>query len=254
TTLKKQNLPAGNLSDAETAAKIGHLLGADAVVTGEVMQFGVAGQEANGANGADEPAGASGPEGADAAKGDVVVAITAQIIDTNTGQVIASTASKGVSKPAAAASPSQGGGSTMPSGATSVESRNLPGRLLADSAQILLSKATNDAVNALAKGLESESARLSPWAPPPLSGEVTDASTPEIAINVGSASGLKVGDEMLVTRMVHVVTEEGTQSPVGTIEDQVGVLTITRVQEYSAAGRFSGTETPKAGDLVKPLN
>ncbi len=251
TTFKKQNLA---FPDAQTAAMIGHLLGADAVVMGEVTQFGVAGQEANGANGSGEPAAASGPGGADAARGDVVVAITAQIIDTNTGQVIASTASKGVSKPATAASPNQGEGSTAPGDATGVESRNLPGRVQADPVQALLGKAMNDAVNALAKGLESESARLSRWAPPPLSGEVTDASTPEIAINVGNASGLKVGDEMLVTRMVHVVTEEGTQSPVGTIEDQVGVLTITRVQEYSAIGRFSGTETPKIGDLVKPLN
>ena len=142
----------------------------------------------------------------------------------------------------------------MPGGPEGIESRNLPGRVHGDPVQTLMGKAVNDAVNALAKGLESESGRLSRWAPPPLSGEITNASTPEIAINVGSAAGLKVGDEMLVTRMVHVVTEEGTQSPVGTIEDQVGVLTITRVQEYSAAGRFSGTETPKAGDLVKPLN
>src|SRR6185437_11718360 len=85
TTLNKQNLPAANFPDAETAAKIGHLLGADAVVTGEVTQFGVAGQEANGANGADEPAAASEPGGTDAARRDVVVAIAAQIIDTNTG-------------------------------------------------------------------------------------------------------------------------------------------------------------------------
>lgn len=249
--LKEQSLPAGNLSDAETAAKIGHLLGADAVVTGQITQFGVAGQEANAA---DEQSAASGPGGADAARGDVVVAITAQIIDTNTGQIIASTASKGVSKPATGASPSQGEESTAPGGATGAESRNLHGRVHADAVQTLLSKAMNDAVNALAKGLESENARLSPWAPPPLSGEITNASTPDVAINVGSAAGLKVGDEMLVTRMVHVVTEEGTQSPVGTIEDQVGVLTITRVQEYSAVGRFSGTEAPKIGDLVKPLN
>jgi hypothetical protein len=219
------------------------------VITGEVTQFGVAGREANGADGA-----GSEPNEEDASKRDVVVAITAQIIDTNTGQIIASTASKGVSTPAATTSPIRGGGSTAPGGAAGMESRNVPGHVHGDPVQTMMGKAMNDAVNALAKGLESESGRLSRWAPPPLSGEITNASTPEIAINVGSAAGLKVGDEMLVTRMVHVVTEEGTQSPVGTIEDQVGVLTITRVQEYSAVGRFSGTEAPKTGNLVKPLN
>lgn len=237
-----QNLSNSNLSDPETAAKIGHILGVDAVVVGEVTKFGRDGQ---GASAGKSQAASSGDKGAGAATIEVAVAITAEFIDTNTGQAIASAGSRGVSqrtgKNLQAEAAANGGQVT----AVSMES--------SDFAKTMIGQATVAAVNELAKELEGESAKLPRWAPPPLRGQITDASTPNIVINVGSTAGLKVGDQMLVTRVVHVVRERVANTPVGAVEDQVGELTITSVQEDSAVGRFSGTRSPEVGDVVRPL-
>lgn len=240
--LKAQNLSHSAAADAEAAAKVGHRLGVDAVVAGEVTQFGWDNQAAKPDGTPSEPAGRKGSEAP--AMRRAVVMVTAELIDTNTGQVLATANSKGVSRRTGtklldnAATAGMGGSPSMDS---SIFARSMIG------------EATTAAVDELAKELEGESANLSRWAPPPLRGEITDASGPNIVVNVGSAAGLKAGDKMLVTRVVHVERDRVTESAVGAVEDEVGVLTIVSVRDDSAVGRFSGAEAPKAGDQVRPL-
>lgn len=237
-----QNLSNSNLSDPETAAKVGHILGVDAVVVGEVTQFGRDDQGESAGKAHIEP---RGDKSADAAKIEVAVAITAEFIDTNTGQAIASASSRGLSQRTGKNLQSDTASNGGQVSAVNMES--------SDFAKTMIGQATVAAVNELARELEGQSAKLPRWAPPPLRGQITDASTPDIVINVGSTAGLKVGDEMLVTRVVHVVRERVANTPVGSVEDQVGELTITSVREDSAVGRFSGMRAPEVGDLVRPL-
>lgn len=234
--LVAQNLADKAPYDQETAAKIGHILGVDAVVVGEVTEFG---REEESAKQSGEEAGASSES---LPKAEVAVAITAEFIDTNTGQALASAGSRGVSQ---RTGKNLQNGNAASDGAGDMESSAF--------AQTMIGQATVAAVNELAKELEGESAKLPRWAPPPLRGQITDVTTPNIVVNVGSAAGLKVGDELLVTRVVHVVRERVANQQVGTVEDQVGELTITSVKEESAVGRFSGAGAPAVGDLVRPL-
>lgn len=227
-----------NLTDPQTAARMGHILGVDAVVVGQVTQFGWDGAGGNPeAKTADSSASkdAAGPPARKA-----VVAFTAELIDCNTGQTLATANSKGVSR--------RTGTKLLESGSA--------GNVAMDSgtfAQSMIGEATTAAVGQMAKELEGENGILSTWAPPPLRGEITDASKPNIIINVGSAAGLKVGDKMLVTRVVHVERDKVTETAVGAVEDEMGVLTITSVQFDSATGHFSGPAAPKVGDQVRPL-
>ena len=237
--LAAQNLADKAPYDQETAAKIGHVLGVDAVVVGEVTEFG---REDQSAKKSGEDAGASSDS---LPKAEVAVAITAEFIDTNTGQALASAGSRGVSQRTGKNLQSGNAASGGTGGAVDMESSGF--------AQTMIGQATIAAVNELAKELEGESAKLPRWAPPPLRGQITDVSTANIVVNVGSAAGLKVGDELLVTRVVHVVRERVANQQVGTVEDQVGELTITSVKEESAVGRFSGAGAPAVGDLVRPL-
>lgn len=240
--LTEQHLLSGNLTDPESAARIGHILGVDAVVVGQVTQFGWDSAPGSSASiPADSPASkdAAGPPARKA-----VVAFTAELIDSNTGQTLATANSKGVSRRTGtklldtAATSGAGGSVGMDSGTF---------------AQSMIGEATIAAVGQMAKELEGENGILPTWAPPPPRGEITDASKPNILINVGSAAGLKVGDKMLVTRVVHVEKDRVTQTAVGAVEDEVGVLTITSVQFDSAVGHFSGPAAPKVGDQVRPL-
>lgn len=237
--LKEHDLSSGNPPDLETAAKIGHVLGVDAVVVGDVTQFG---RDEQGGATAETP---DKPGGADAAKAVAVVAITAEFVDTNTGQALASANSKGVSQHTGPQTPAEHAGSGGPGGSAGGTGSNFP--------QTMLGQAATAAVDELAKQLEGENSNLPRWTPPPLRGQITDASTARIVVNVGSAAGLKVGDKMLVTRVVHVVRDEGTGAAVGSIEDEVGELTITGVQEDSAEGRFRGAGKPEVGDAVRPV-
>lgn len=243
--LVEKHLSDGALSDAMTAAKVGYNLGADAVVVGEITQFGRDDENGNTGEKPRSPAESKDQSGGGTDRAAMTVAITAEFVDTNTGQVLITASSKGVSHRSGKDSPGSAGGSSEEPSAANMESSAF--------AQTLIGKATMAAVNELTKELEGENAKLPRWAPPPLRGEITDASTPNIVINVGSAAGLKVGDEMLVTRVVHVVRERVANEPVGTVEDQVGELTVTSVQEDSALGRFSGAGKPEVGDLVRPM-
>jgi curli biogenesis system outer membrane secretion channel CsgG len=94
--LKTRNLSDAGVVDPAAAAKIGYSLGADAVVVGEVTQFGWD-DEPGKPDGT--PAEPSSPGGAAApATRKAVVTITAQFIDANTGQVLVTANSKGVSR------------------------------------------------------------------------------------------------------------------------------------------------------------
>jgi len=240
--IKKRSLPDGGLVDPATAAKIGYGVGADAVVVGEVTQFGWDDESGKAEGTPTEPANSGGAVAPAMRK--AVVTITAQFIDANTGQVLVTANSKGVSRRSgtklldSAATAGSGGNLTM-------ESSNF--------VQSMIGEATAAAVNELAKELEGENANLPKWTPPPLKGQITEASNSNIIINVGSAAGLKVGDKMLVTRVVHVERDRVTESAVGAVEDEVGMLTIVSVQEDSAVGHFSGAESAKIGDQVRPL-
>ena len=65
------------------------------------------------------------------------------------------------------------------------------------------------------------------------------------------APTIRVGDTLLVTRVVRVIKDPATGKPLRSVEDKVGQLTITSVDATSAVGMFSGSGKPKTGDTVK---
>lgn len=243
--LVEKKLSNSDFSDAQTAAKVGYALGADAVVVGEVTQFGRDNGSGSGGQKSGEPAEGKSPSDGGTDKAGMVVGLSAEFVDTSAGQVLITASCKGVSQRSGKNVTGDNGQSAGQQNPENMESSAF--------AQTQIGQATTAAVNYLVKELEGENAKLPRWTPPPLKGEITDASTPNIVIDVGSAAGLKVGDEMLVTRVVHVVRERVANQPVGSIEDQVGELTITSVHEDSAVGRFSGGGKPAVGDLVRPM-
>jgi curli biogenesis system outer membrane secretion channel CsgG len=245
--LTEQNFSNSNRADASTAAKIGHILGVDAIITGDITQFGRDDQNKNlgGVLGRWDKYGV-GKVGTSKSK--AVVAVTARMIDVNTGEILASASGRGESSRSGTNLLGGGAsGGTYGGGAADMSSSNF--------AQTIIGEAVTQAVTQLAQGLEQKSGNL-PTAPPPavvpVSGLVADASSAsEIIINVGSQAGVKVGDTLLVTRVVRVIKDPATGKPLRSVEDKVGQLTITSVDATSAVGMFSGSGKPKTGDTVK---
>src|SRR5882757_1492995 len=94
--LSEQNFSNSDRVDASSAAKIGKILGVDAIITGDITQFGRDDQNKNFGGIAGGYTGmALGRLGSSKSK--AVVAITARLIDANTGEVLASAQGKGES-------------------------------------------------------------------------------------------------------------------------------------------------------------
>jgi curli biogenesis system outer membrane secretion channel CsgG len=243
--LNEQNFSNSNRADASTAAKIGHVLGVDAVIVGDITQFGRDDQSRNlGGLGGNWHGGVLGGIGTHSAKAEV--AITARLIDTSTGEILGSATGKGESKRSGTNLLAGGAGSGgYGAGAAGMNSSNF--------SETIIGEATSDAVTQLAQGLIGASGKLPTYVPPAVvvSGLVADASTSDIIINVGSKAGLRVGDKLAVGRVVRVVKDPATGKPLRSIENTVGTLTITSVDTDSAVGSFSGTGKPQTGDTVK---
>ena len=62
--------------------------------------------------------------------------------------------------------------------------------------------------------------------------------------------GVKVGDRLSIKRKVREVRDPATGKVLRAIENSVGSITITEVEDTSAVGRFSGSDTAKVGDVV----
>ncbi len=241
--LAEQNFSNSNRADTSTAAKIGHILGVDAIITGDITQFGRDDQNRNvgGMLGRWDKYGVGN---VGTSKSKAVVAVTARMIDVNTGEILASVSGRGQStRSGTNLLGGGGGGGNYGGGAGDMSSSNF--------AQTIIGEAVTQAVTQLAQGLEQKSANLPVAQAVPVAGLVADASSNEIIINVGSQAGVHVGDNLLITRISRVIKDPATGKPLRTVEDKVGQLTITSVDASSAVGTFTGEGKPKTGDTVK---
>jgi curli biogenesis system outer membrane secretion channel CsgG len=241
--LSEQNFSNSDRVDASSAAKIGKILGVDAIITGDITQFGRDDKNINlGGAGGGWTGYALGKVGNTKSK--AVVAITARLIDANTGEVLASTTSKGESKRSGGFLDGGGGNyHSGGSGGASMGSSNF--------AETIIGEATVSAVQQLAAGLEAGSSKFTVAEALPVSGMVADVAGSDIIINVGQAAGVRVGDRLMVTHPVRTVKDPATGKVIRTIENTVGELTITSSDATSAVGTFKGSPAPKVGDTVK---
>ncbi|HEY6375133.1 MAG TPA: CsgG/HfaB family protein [Edaphobacter sp.] len=245
--IAEQNFSNSNRADPASAAKIGKLLGVDTIIVGDITQFGRDDHNTS-AGGVGSTLGHYGLGGIGVHKAKAVVAVTARMVDVNTGEILASVTGTGESTRSGTdlggggASGWSGGGGHLDMGSSNF-------------GQTIIGEAVKASVAQLATGLESNSAKLpvaAAPAPVPVSGLVADATGNDIVINVGSSSGVHVGDKLAVTRVSRVIKDPTTGKPLRSIEAPIGQLTITTVDAGSAVGTFTGTAGPvKVGDTVK---
>ncbi|MBV8807743.1 MAG: curli production assembly protein CsgG [Acidobacteriaceae bacterium] len=240
--LKEQNFSNSDRADSTTAAKIGKVLGVDAIITGDITQFGRDDQNtgAGGALGHWDKYGI-GKIGMHKAK--AVVAVTARIIDVNTAEILASETGKGESQ--RSGTNLLGGGAsgfTAGGGGVDMSSSNF--------SQTIIGEAVHGAVTDLGSKLSGDSGKM-PTNVVPVNGLVADATGNQITINVGSKGGVHVGDTLVVSRVSRVIKDPATGKPLRTVEEPVGKIQITQVDDSSAVGTFSGAGQPKVGDAIK---
>ena len=242
--MAEQNFSNSDRVDPNSAAKLGKILGVDAIVTGSITQFGRDDQNRSvGGSAFGGLASKYGLGGVGQKKAKAVVGISARLISTDTAEILAVASGKGEStRSGASLLGSGGGGGNGGSGSYDMSSSNF--------ADTILGEAVQQAVTQVAGHLEQSEAQL-PTHTVTLSGLVADVSGKTLVINIGSKAGVKVGDRLAVKRTGRQITDPATGKVIRRVEDSLGEILVTEVDDTSAVGTYTGPGVPKVGDAVR---
>jgi curli biogenesis system outer membrane secretion channel CsgG len=245
--IKEQNFSNSDRADADTAAKIGKIAGADAIIIGTVNAFDLERQTTQATT-------VFGHAIKPSTTLTLTIEATTRMIDTGTGEVVEAVPGKGIS-----------------SGSANLLGQTPSAASLADDAK---KKITAD----LAGGLEgvkssggglhnpfSKSPPAGSSAPPPSSPSVAAAPTPAAAshaplvadvsgntliLTVGTSGGVKVGDVVDIVRPGRVIKDPQTGEVVKVIMTPVGKAKVTEADARSATAIFTGEGPVQVNDQV----
>ncbi len=228
TVMSEQQLAANGLTNQESGARAGQLMGAQILVMGSVTEFGQnnsGGGFSIGFAGSDL-GGAISPQ---FSKG--YVAIDVRFVDSTTGQVLRSVTVRKKIKSSAFA------------GSINFEGISIGGNKFNSTP---LGEACREAINEIAQQVAAEAAML-PWA-----GRVVDADLGEVYVNAGADSNVHIGDSFKVYRVTKVLTDPTTGELLGQRKRQIGMVEITSVQEKLSIGTYHKLldVEPQRNDIV----
>jgi curli biogenesis system outer membrane secretion channel CsgG len=240
--LNEQNFANSDRADPSTAAKIGKILGVDAVIMGSITQFGRDDENKTYAGGA-VVARKFGLGGLQKREAKAVVGITARMVDTTTAEILAAATGTGEStRKGTSLVGAGGGGGNAAGGGYDMTSKNF--------GETILGEAVHQAVTQMATQLDQKADAL-PARKAEFSGLVADVSGTTLILNIGRNSGVQVGDSIEISRAVRTVKDPSTGKVIKTITNKMGTATITEVDADSATANYSGSSPAKVGDSVK---
>jgi len=242
--LGEQNFGNSDRVDSGTAAKIGKILGVDAVIMGSITQFGRDDKNTSVSGGALGNYGSKfGLGGVGKHNAKAVVGITGRLVDTTTAEILAAVTGTGEStRSGTSLIGAGGGGGDAAGGAYDMSSSNF--------ANTILGEAVHQAVDSMATQLDDKAAAL-PTRKLEVTGLVADVTGNSLVLNVGSKDGVKVGDVLDISRPIKTVKDPTTGKVLRTITSKMGTATVTDVDAQSATANYSGTSPAKVGDAVK---
>src|SRR5579871_992537 len=239
--LAEQNFSNSDRANPATAAKIGQLLGVDTIIIGTITQFGRDDKHTNiggGGFGSKYGLGGIGTKNSKA-----VVAVSARMVNVNTGEIISAVTGNGESSRGGTSLIGAGGGyGGGGGGAVDMGSSNF--------GNTILGEATHKAVDDMGTQLDASATKV-PTVKLEVSGLVADVNGNTLILNVGKKAGVKVGDILDVSRPVRVVKDPATGKVIKSITDKVGSATVTEVDDDSATATFTGAAPAKVGDAIK---
>jgi len=240
--LQEQNFSNTERANPTSAAKVGKVLGVNAIVVGSVTQFGMEDKSVNVGGIAGRLSGWGGGR-VGKKEGKANVAIDARIVDVNTGEILGVATGKGVSKRSGLLL-GGGGGNGGGFGAGGIDMGS------SDFQDTILGEATRAAVQDLTAQLIASAARIQ-GTKVTIEGLVADATGPEIVINVGKAAGVSVGMKLAVERVTREIKDPATGAVLRKMTSPVGEIEITEADDASALAKVVSGKGFKVGDTVK---
>jgi curli biogenesis system outer membrane secretion channel CsgG len=240
--MAEQNFSNSDRANPTSAAKLGKLLGVDAIITGSITQFGGETKNTN-VGGAGGGLGKLGLGGFGQKKTKAICAIDARIIDIDTAEILGVAEGKGESQRESTSLTGGGGGwSGFGGGHADFGSSGFQ--------QTIIGEAVKAATEQLSSGLIADNPKLVARVIN-VEGLVAAVEGKDIVINVGAKAGLKAGQQMSVERVTKEIKDPSTGKVLRRLSTQVGTIEVTDVDDVSAIAKsLSGTGF-KVGDVVK---
>jgi curli biogenesis system outer membrane secretion channel CsgG len=240
--LAEQNFSNSDRANPASAAKIGKLLGVDAIIVGAITQFGNDDTHTN-VGGGGGGFGGLGLGKVGVHKSKAIVAINARLVDIDTGEILGVAEGKGESQREGAAL-SGGGGNWGGFGGGGVDFGN------SNFQQTIIGEAVKKAVDSLTADVIADNTKLQTRTIV-VDGLVAAVDGGQIVLNVGAKSGLKVGDQLSVERVTREIKDPATGAIIRRLSTPIGVIQVTDVDDVSAVARIVSGADFKVGDHAK---
>jgi len=219
--MKEQGLSATGAVDPQTAAKVGRLLGVKYILTGGIDKFAI-----------NTTRGGIGAIGIGGNMTTADATINIRMIDTTTAERIISIAETGQVK--------KGGGFVRGTSLSRDAEWGIASEAIEKASKAIVTKLTTG--DYLAKiGSAAGSAVAE--------GRIIKVDGARAWINLGSASGLKVGDKFNIIAVGEALIDPDTGAKLGAEEKQTGTGEVAEVQEKFAIMTITGTA--KAKDTIR---
>jgi curli biogenesis system outer membrane secretion channel CsgG len=242
--MAEQNFSNSQRADPTSAAKLGKLLGVDAIIVGSITQFGNETKKTN-IGGGGGSWGGYGIGGVGHSKSNANVGITARIVNVETGEII------GVAEGAGTSSRSStsllgGGGRGWSGGGGNVDfgSSNFQETIIGEATKMAVDKLTADVV--------SNAPKISVHAVT-VDGLVAAVDGGQIILNVGKKAGVNVGDQLEVVRVTKEIKDPETGNVIRRLTSSIGIIKATDVDDASAVCSPVSGSGFQSGDRVKSL-
>ncbi len=233
--LGEQNFQVSDRVNPATAARIGKILGVNAIVIGTITQFGFETKKI-GAGGFGRRFGL-GRIGKKNSKATVVV--DARLVDTETAEILAVASGKGMSQRGGMELLGEGSG-----GGGNVDMNT------GDFQETIIGEATRQAVDEITRQLVAQVESVN-FTIIEINGIVADVVDNILILNVGLNHGVKEGDSLSIERILREIKDPSTGEVIRVLTKAIGTAQVTSADERSSVAEFSGIGQPQVGDAVK---
>jgi curli biogenesis system outer membrane secretion channel CsgG len=242
--MAEQNFSNSQRADPTSAAKLGKLLGVDAIIVGSITQFGNETKKTNiGGGGGGWNRFGVGGVGHSNSKANV--GITARIVNVDTGEILGVAEGAGQSSRSSTSMLGGGGGwNGWGGGNVDFGSSNFQETIIGEAVKIAVDKLTADVVsNAPRVSVRSIT----------VEGVVAAVDGGQIILNVGRRAGVKVGDQLEVVRVTKEIKDPDTGAVIRRLTSSIGIIKATDVDDASAVCTAVSGSGFKTGDRVKSV-
>jgi curli biogenesis system outer membrane secretion channel CsgG len=240
--LAEQNFSNSARADSTSAAKIGKLLGVDAIIVGSITQFGND-TKSTGIGGGGGGFGGFGLGGVGRKSTSAIVGLTARIVNIDTAEILAVAEGMGESK-RTSTSLTGGGGNWRGFGAGGVNfgSSDFQNTIIGEAVKLAVEDMSASIINERGKVAVREVT---------IDGLVAAVVGTQLILNVGSKAGVQVGSQLTVQRVTQEIKDPATGRVIRRLASEVGVVRVVEVDAESAVADIVSGSGFQVSDTVK---